>query len=156
MKLMKRSCVAILAVLVVLSGSVVPSDAWSRGGGKFGGSGGFRGGGHSHGGGHIRGGGHSHGGGHFRGGLHRGGWWGPGALIGGLALGAALAYPYYAYPEPVYVPPVVAEPPPVVYQQPAVQREVVYSHGKYVLYGDGVRQPWQWVWVPAPPPPAPQ
>jgi hypothetical protein len=40
-----------------------------------------------------------------------------------------------------------------------VQREVVYPHGRYVLYGDGVRQPWQWVWVPAapaPPPPPPQ
>ncbi len=124
MKLMKRSCVALLAVFVVLSGSVVPSDAWSRGGRQFGGSGSF------------------HGGGHFRGGFHHGGccWWGPGALIGGLVLGAALAYPAYAYPEPVYAPPVVAEPPPVVYQQPAVQREVVYSHGKYVLYGDGVRQ----------------
>jgi hypothetical protein len=37
-----------------------------------------------------------------------------------------------------------------------VQREVVYPNGKYVLYGDGVNQPWQWVWVPnAPPPPAP-
>ena len=139
MKLMKRSCVALLAVFVVLSGSVVPSDAWSRGGGQF------------------RGSGASHGGGHFQGGSHRGGfgWWGPGALIGGLVLGSALAYPYYAYPEPVYAPPLVAEPPPVVYQQPPVQREVVYPHGKYVLDGDGVRQAWQWVWVPGPVPPPP-
>jgi len=41
-----------------------------------------------------------------------------------------------------------------------VQREVVYPNGKYVLYGDGMTQPWQWVWFaaappgpPAPPPP---
>ena len=40
------------------------------------------------------------------------------------------------------------------YEAPNVQREVVYSHGKYVLYGDGVTQPWQWVWVPAAPSPA--
>ena len=25
---------------------------------------------------------------------------------------------------------------------------VVYPHGKYVLYGDGVTQAWQWVWEP--------
>jgi len=59
-----------------------------------------------------------------------------------------------------------APPPTVIYQQapttyvvPApVQREVVYPHGKYVLYGDGVTQAWQWVWVPnapANPPPPP-
>src|SRR5438093_6102046 len=42
-------------------------------------------------------------------------------------------------------------------QAPAVQREVIHDNGRYVLYGDGVRQPWQWVWVPAaaPPPPPP-
>jgi hypothetical protein len=39
---------------------------------------------------------------------------------------------------------------------PRVQREVVYPNGRYVLYGDGVSQPWQWVWVWATtPPPAP-
>jgi hypothetical protein len=44
----------------------------------------------------------------------------------------------------------------VVYQPPAVQREVVYPNGKYVLYGDGVNEPYQWVWMAAaPPPPAP-
>ena len=131
---MKRWAVALLAVLVLLSGSVVPSDAWSRGGG------------------------------HFRGGgFHHGCCWGPGVFIGGLALGAAFAYPYYAYPYsyPVYAPPTVVEQPPVAYQQPPVQREVIYLNGKYVLYGDGVTQPWQWVWVPAapaapPPPPPPQ
>ena len=101
--------------------------------------------------------------------------------IGGLALGAALAYPYYAYggypyypysyPYPAYGPtagyPTVVEEAPVVYEAAPVaaaaaapiQREVVYPNGKYVLYGDGVTQAWQWVWVPAapaPPPPPPQ
>ena len=43
------------------------------------------------------------------------------------------------------------------WQPPAVQREVVYPNGKYVLYGDGVNQPYQWVWIPAaPPPPVPE
>ena len=67
-------------------------------------------------------------------------------------------YPYYPYP---YYPPAVAyrapSPPPAA----PVQREVVYPHGRYVLKGDGVSEPYQWVWVPneptAPPaPPAPQ
>ena len=40
-------------------------------------------------------------------------------------------------------------------QQPPVQREVDYPHGKYVLYGDGVKQAWQWVWIPAAAPPPP-
>lgn len=34
----------------------------------------------------------------------------------------------------------------------AVSREVVYAHGRYVLFGDGVSQPFQWIWVPNPPP----
>jgi hypothetical protein len=120
------------------------------------------------------------------------GWWGPGAIIGGLALGAAaiVTAPFWAlsaapaYAPPVtYAPPVAYAPPPAysvppmyapppTYAAPSptyqpvpsyappqaapVQREVVYSNGRYVLYGDGVRQPWQWVWVPsAPPPPVP-
>jgi len=141
----KRRVVTILAVLMVLLGSAMPSDAASRGG-------------------------HSHRG------FHHGGrccWWGPGLFVGSLALGAALSYPYYAYPYPTYpysaypapVPPVVYETPPVqpplaAAQPPLVQREVVYPNGKYVLYGDGMTQPWQWVWFaaappgpPAPPPP---
>ncbi|HEV8472006.1 MAG TPA: hypothetical protein VGR82_04445 [Methylomirabilota bacterium] len=99
------------------------------------------------------------------------------AVLSPLLIGAALARPWY---EPVYVapPPVVyAAPAPVVYTQPApvyasqsvtyaapptyagpppppkVQREVVYPHGRYQLYGDGVRMPYQWVWVANPPPP---
>jgi hypothetical protein len=123
-----KKAIVLLAVLALILGSAVPSDAWR---------------------------GH----GHWRGGCCWGGWWWPGAVIGGLALGAAVAatYPLYA-PPPVYAaPPVVYQaPPPVMYQQapapappPLVQREVVYPHGRYVLYGDGVSQPWQWVWVPA-------
>jgi len=103
-----------------------------------------------------------------------GGWWWPGAVIGGLALGAAaiVTAPFWAlsaaraYPPPVaYAPPATyAAPPPTYHQAPsyppppqvaAVRREVVYPNGRYVLYGDGVRQPWQWVWVPAAGAPSP-
>ncbi len=80
-------------------------------------------------------------------------------------LGWSLSRPYYAAP-PVYyastpvvytAAPVYA-PAPVAYAPapPAVQREVVYPHGRYVLYGDGVTSAYQWVWVWNPPPvPAP-
>jgi hypothetical protein len=125
----KKLGVGILAVLVLLLASAVPSDAWARGHGGW------------------------HGGGHR--GCCWGGWWWPGAIVGSLALGAA-TYPYY------YAPPTVVYPQAQVYvasPAPPIQREVVYQNGKYVLYGDGVTQPWQWVWVPAapavPPPPPP-
>lgn len=36
---------------------------------------------------------------------------------------------------------------------PRISREVVYAHGRYVLFGDGVSRAYQWVWVPNPPPP---
>src|SRR5262245_17246713 len=36
---------------------------------------------------------------------------------------------------------------------PRISREVVYPHGRYVLYGDGVSRAYQWIWVPNPPPP---
>ncbi len=72
----------------------------------------------------------------------------------------AYAPPTYAAPRPA-PPPSAYPPPPPAYQAsagyappppaPAVQREVVYPHGRYVLYGDGVQRPWQWVWVPAVP-----
>jgi hypothetical protein len=72
----------------------------------------------------------------------------------------AVAPPTYSA-RPKYV-----TPPPPSYRQapsyapaqiPAVRSEVVYAYGRYVLYGDGVYQPWQWVWVPSalPPPPPP-
>jgi hypothetical protein len=131
-----RRAVALFAILAMLAVVVVPSPAAA---GSF----------------------HHHG-------FHGCCWW-PGAVIGGLVLGAvALAtLPFYALAAPVAYerPVVVAQPPVVVSQpapayapppaQPAVQREVVYPQGRYVLYGDGVRQPWQWVWIPAPPPGAP-
>jgi hypothetical protein len=94
---------------------------------------------------------------------HGVGWWGPGVFLGGLALGAALAYPYpyyaapYAYPYPYGYP--YSAPP--VYEQariqsaPLVQRDICYANGCYHLYGDGVTQPWQWVWTPAAPAPPP-
>ena len=140
-------------------------------------------------------------GGNWRGG--HGGWW-PGAVVGGLALGAvaivtapilalsAAAAAVAEQPPVVYAPPAYSAPPtyysappysaPPMYSAPptysappayvtprsyrqapsyalapvAVQREVVYASGRYVLYGDGVYQAWQWVWVPAAsPPPAP-
>jgi hypothetical protein len=70
-----------------------------------------------------------------------------------LTLGAAITAPY-AYPD-YYAPPAYSQPayasPAAVYPQaptyaapqapPAVQREVVFPNGKYVLYGDGVTQP---------------
>jgi hypothetical protein len=145
---MKRT-VAVLAVLVMLSATVVPS---------------YAGGGHGH--------------GHFHGGCCA--WW-PGAVLGGLFLGAALgtaltypyypSYPYYAAPPVVYQSPAVYPSPAYTGQvyvtsgstytttptvvAPQVQREVVYSNGRYVLHGDGVNQLWEWVWVPAGPPPPP-
>jgi hypothetical protein len=141
---MKRLMAGCLVLAVLVTVALAPSDAWARGGGRF-----HRGGGHL-------------------------GIWGPGLFIGGLALGAAVSAPYrYHYPYPYYYGPYgpdyyYAPPPTVIYQQapttyvapPApVQREVVYPHGKHVLYGDGVTQAWQWVWVPTvpagPPPPPP-
>ena len=78
-----------------------------------------------------------------------------------VTLATGCAYPYYSYPywyyPSGYYPygysgygSVVVQP-STTYQAPAVQREVVYPNGKYVLYGDGVNQPWQWAWVPAAP-----
>jgi hypothetical protein len=94
---------------------------------------------------------------------------------GGAALGLAafaaftslLAFPYWAY---AYAPPVYPYPAPAYYAAapvtyaapavsyaapPAVQREVVYAHGRHVLYGDGVNTAYQWVWIPNAPPPPP-
>ena len=139
---MKKVMAGCLVLALLLTISLAPSDAWANG--------------------HVH-----RGGGHF-------GFWGPGLVLGGLALGAAVSAPYYyRYGSPYYYgygPDYYYAPPPaVVYQQappayaaappPPVQREVVYPHGKYVLYGDGVTQAWQWVWVPnapaSPPPPPP-
>jgi hypothetical protein len=149
-----RRAFVLLVIFLVLFGTMLPNPAWAQGA--------WRGG---------------HGGG------HHGGWWLPGAILGGLALGVVtvVTAPLVALsavaagPPVAYAPPPVAYAPPPVYAAPApayqqapsyalqvtaVQREVVYPNGRYVLYGDGVRQPWQWVWVPSasppPPPPPPQ
>ena len=164
-----RTAVALVAVLALLLGGAVPGEVAPPVGrgdgtmaeaeaGRWGGHGGT--GGHGHGGGGHGHGGHWHGGGHWRGGCC---WWG-GAFIGGFAFGVgatALAYPwsypyygdpyygdpYDSYPYPSSVSQVAA--PPVASPPPIVQREVVFPAGRYVLYGDGVNQPWQWIWFPA-------
>jgi len=41
----------------------------------------------------------------------------------------------------------VQAPAPAASQPAAVQREVIFPHGKYVLEGDGVNTPWRWVWI---------
>jgi hypothetical protein len=93
-----------------------------------------------------------------------------GAVTAALALGAfatfavltapfwaIAAQPTYVYPTPVYAPaqPVYSYSAPPAPATPAVQREVIYPHGRHVLYGDGVTTAYRWVWVPNPPPPPP-
>ena len=131
---MKKMVIAILVLASVLVGTIVPSPVWAGG--------------------------------------RHGGFWGPHVVIGGLAAGvvAAITFPLWAWAAPVpYAPPPVYAP-PVVYPRaatytgppppPQVRREIMYPNGRYLLYGDGVRQPWQWIWVAAPaappPPPPPQ
>ncbi len=76
----------------------------------------------------------------------------------------APAYPVaYAWPQaPVYVQaPAYSVPSQAVALAPAPQggwtgpRVVQYPHGRYELWGDGVRVAWTWVWVPAQAPVAP-
>ena len=163
---MPRRVLTVIAALTLSFAAGVPADAAGGRGGGGGGGGVHRGGGHG-GGGH-----HGHGGWSRHHGHHHGGCcWGWGA---GFAWDAAFAYPWYAYPRATY-PYGYAYPyygysvpyPNLEYvsqgtaaqadratQTPvAVQREVVYPHGKYLLFGDGVTAAWQWVWVPAVPSP---
>ena len=74
---------------------------------------------------------------------------------------------YYAGPPAYYAPPVNYAPlystpvqsASVVRSQsavthapspaPDVQREIVFPNGRYLLFGDGVTQPWVWAWEPA-------
>jgi len=42
--------------------------------------------------------------------------------------------------------------PATVNQWSSGRPEVVYPQGKYVLYGDGVSQPYRWVWIRSAPP----
>ena len=150
---MKKTAIAILVLCSVLAATIMPSPVWA-------------GGRHGHG---------FWGPGVVIGGLAAG-------VVAAItfplwAFAAPVPYappPVYASP-PVYAPPVVYAPAPASYapaptvrQQaatyagppppPQVRREVVYPNGRYLLYGDGVRQPWQWIWIAtpsAPPPPPP-
>ena len=120
-----KKAIVLLAVLALLLGSAVPSDAWR---------------------GHGRGGW----GGWWWPGAVMGGL----ALGAAVASTYPYYYappPAYAAPPVIYQEPA----PMIYQQVPAplVQREVVYPNGRYVLYGDGVSRPWQWVWVPAAPQP---
>ena len=63
---------------------------------------------------------------------------------------AVYAPPAYPYATPTYA---TAAPAPAVTAAPLISREVVYAHGRYILYGDGVTRAYHWVWVPNPPPP---
>jgi len=95
-----NKAVALLAVLVLLCGLVLPSDAWA---------GGSRGGWHG-------GGGWHHGGGWHRGGGCCWGWFWPGAVVGGLVAGAVVATtaPFaYAAPPVAYPAPAYAQAPPM-------------------------------------------
>jgi hypothetical protein len=83
------------------------------------------------------------------------------AVFNQLFLLPALARPVYAAPPAVVYtgPPVYASAPPTYVtpapRPPAINREVVYPHGRHVLLGDGVAVAYQWVWVPNPPPGSP-
>ena len=103
---MKKHIIVILTIAVALS-ILIPasSEAW-RGG-------------------YYYGGGYHHGGGYGY------GWWGPAAVLGGVALGAAIASPrWYQPPPPVYVypPPAYVYPmPPPAYAYPEPRAEAYPS-----------------------------
>jgi hypothetical protein len=125
---MRKLFAVALVVLVAIAMMAPSADAWVRG--------------------QWHGGGHGHGGRVFVGfGFYGPGWWG------------GYPYPYYGYGYPYYAypPPMVYTAPPAQYSAPApamsepaqpaaVQREVIYPHGKYVLEGDGVTTAYKWVW----------
>jgi len=80
------------------------------------------------------------------------------ALFLPFAIANAVLAPPVAYstPAPVYAAAPVYAPAPVAHAPrpaPATSRQVVYQHGRYVLYGDGVSRPYQWIWIPNAPPP---
>jgi len=91
-------------------------------------------------------------------------------VLSPLLLLGALAQPFYAPPPPVvYTTPAPVYAPAPAYsatyyapapRPPAINREVVYSHGRHLLFGDGVTVAYRWVWVPnppaGPPPPPPR
>lgn len=92
-------------------------------------------------------------------------------IIAGEVLAATIPYrapavavappPVYYTPAPAYYAPAPAYSPPPAYVEPraaapALTRVVQYTHGRYVLRGDGVYTAYQWVWIPNPPPPPPR
>jgi len=130
---MKKWIVFVVLALIILS-FVVPTPAYTRGGWGGGWRGGWGGG--------------------WRGGW---GWWGPGAFLGGAAFGAALAYPYYAYPYPYGgypYPYAYSQPPqPQVYAEPQ-QEYWYYCKDPQGYYPYVANCPGGWMRVaPTPPPP---
>ncbi len=90
-----------------------------------------------------------------------------GSLLAPLA-GPPLAYRYPAvverpaYAAPTYAAPAYASPAPAPAwaappQSPprSYPTTVEYSHGRYVLRGDGINVAYRWVWIPNAPPPPP-
>jgi hypothetical protein len=167
---MGKRVIAVLGIVALIVGTVAPVHA-QRGG---------RGGGRGHGGSF-----HGHGHGFHGRGCCAGAFFGSFALGVALSYPfyaypyyryPYYAYPYYPYPPyPAYSYPASTYPayssgyatrPPLAQslevapsgpsRSTAVQREIVYPDGRYVLYGDGMTQPWRWVWEPAASaPPAP-
>jgi hypothetical protein len=94
----------------------------------------------------------------------------PPAYYGAPPVYSAPVYsaPVYSAPPTYYAPPAYPAPPVqsaaavgsqrvVTYAPsaaPDVQREIVLPNGRYLLFGDGVTQPWQWAWEPAATPPS--
>lgn len=70
-----------------------------------------------------------------------------------FTLAAAAVPPPAVYAPPTYGYATAAPAPAPAAAAPLISREVVYPHGRYLLYGDGVTKAYQWVWVPNPPPP---
>ena len=132
---MRRRAVAILSALVLVLSIVGTSGAASGGGGSHGGGGG------GHGAGGWHGGGQRHGGGHWRGCCS---W---GSVYVAPYPAPFPYYPSWGYyggaPYPGYEARVVSTPTAGAYEPPAIAHEVVFPMGKYVLYGDGLTQPWQ-------------
>jgi hypothetical protein len=126
---MKKLVFGVLAVAVLLvAGSVVPSDAWQQGGGH-GGGGGWHGGG-------------------WHGGWH-GGWRAPVVFAGPrFFVGPSFYYPGY-YPGPyAYAPPVVvAAPAPPVYTQSPQSQYWYYCQNPAGYYPSVPQCPTQWLQV---------
>src|SRR5262249_12519883 len=79
-------------------------------------------------------------------------YWGAAPMDSGAPPGYSA--PGYTAPPTNFAPPPDSAP-PIQFPQlvpsptPEVQREIVFPNGRYLLFGDGVTQPWQWAWEPA-------